>query len=183
MTTQELQERLNKANETATKKENLLVKYQKKWSDAYASIIAKGYDPDGGRYQCDGTPKHEDCYWAFCDLDDVEERIDATQKAIAKAKETAEKWAVKLAAEEEKDKEREQFPEVLREFEKRLCALWDEWDMKRKNELVEEYKGISWREFFQRRLSSRAARSAARCTGCSTCRRCSACHRSLTGLT
>jgi len=154
MTTIELKARLDKANETADKKANLLAKYEKKWSDAYASIIAKGYDPDAGRYQCNGTPKHDDCYWAFCDLNDVEERIKATTKAIQKARETAKKWAVKLAAEEEKEREREQFPEVLKEFEKRLCALWDEYDMKRKNELVEEYKGVSWREFFQRHTAS-----------------------------
>jgi len=154
MTTQELQARLDKAQETIAKKSALLGKYQTKYSKLRQGIIDKGYDLDGGRYQFEGTSKHDDCYWSFCDLEDVEERIEVTIKAIQKANETAEKWRTKLEAEKAKEIEREQFPEVLKEFKKRLCALWDEYDMKRKSELAEEYKGISWREFFQRHTAS-----------------------------
>ena len=32
---------------------------------------ANGWDIDGDRYQKYGTPEHEDCYWMFCDYDDV----------------------------------------------------------------------------------------------------------------
>jgi len=150
MTTKELQERLNKANETVTKKENLLVKYQTKYEKIRQDIITKGYDPDVDRYQMDGTPKHEECYWLMCDLDDVQERIEATAKAIVKAKETADKWAVKLKAEKAKEKEREQFPQALKEYEQYLVKMWDEWDMERLNRLKEEYEKLRYREFMNK---------------------------------
>ena len=140
MKAQDIRTKLEKAQETVAKKEGTLAKYYAKKEKIAAKITANGLDIDGDKYQKYGTPEHEDCYWMFCDYDDVLERIESTKKAIAEKRGIVAKWQTALHEAEEKENLIESaFPEVLKDFQKAVVERWDEYDAKRKARLTKEY--------------------------------------------
>lgn len=156
MTSKELQERLNKAQEKLAKKEALVKKYEAKAEKIRKQIIAKGWSLEAGRYQKheNGSPKTEEaneCYWTFCDLDDAEEGIKNTIKAIEEQKRIVAKWAdkVETARKQEKVIDRE-YPKEFKELRNNLVAEWTRYDIERKARLRKAYEELEYKEFIKK---------------------------------
>ena len=147
MTRQEIEARLAKAQEAVTKKENLLQKYIKKEGKIRQQIIEAGWDIDAGRYQKHGTPEHNDCYWTFCDLSDVEDSIKRTRKAIEEKKGIVQKWESKLADQIQKEAEKDLIPDILKQYEGVLIDHFDKNDEDRKSFLKAQYKELGYEKF------------------------------------
>lgn len=140
MKAQDIKAKLDKAQETVAKKQGTLQKYIAKAEKIRKQIEARGWDVNGTRYQKQNTPEHNDCYWTFCDLDDALDGIDRTKKAIAEKQGVVAKWQVALQEAQEKENLIERsFPEVLKDFQKKVVEAWDKWDMDRKAFLNKEY--------------------------------------------
>ena len=150
MTTQEIREKLTKAQEVVAKKEAWLVKLNAKAEKIAKQIEAKGWDINGGRYQKKNTEEHEDYYWTMCDYDDVLDDIKRTERAIEEKKEIVAKWTTKLAETEKKEATQESFPEILKSFQQSVIEMWDRWDTKKKNMLIAEYKQMGYKEFIKK---------------------------------
>ena len=159
MTTQEIREKLTKAQEVVTKKEAWLVKLNAKAEKIAKQIEAKGWDINGGRYQKQDTQEHHDCYWTFCDYDDAIDGIKRTKDAIEEKKAIVAKWETKLAETEKKEATQETFPEILKSFQQYVIEMWDKWDVEKKERLAAEYGrmekeftdlGKAYREFIKK---------------------------------
>ena len=150
MTRQDIEARLAKAQEVVTKKEALLQKYIKKEQKIRDQITARGWDPDGDRHQKYGTPEHHDCYWMMCDLDNAQDDVERTKKAILEKKEVVQKWEVKLAEQIQKDSEKDNIPEVLKQYEEMLITNFDKNDAERKIFFRKKYDELGYRQFCQK---------------------------------
>ena len=142
MKAQDIRARLEKVQETITKKQGTLEKYRKKAEKIRSQILEKGWDLEAGRYQKQDTPEHNDCYWTFCDLDDAEEGIKRTEKAIQEKLEMLKKYKEQLLEALEKEAERERFPEIFDQYRDVVVADWDAWDARRKERLRKEYDAL-----------------------------------------
>lgn len=156
MTSKELQERLTKAQEKLTKKEALLKKYEAKAEKIRKQIVAKGWSLEAGRYQKheNGSPKTEeayDCYYTFCDLDDAEEGIKNTIKAIEEQKRIVAKWADKVESTKKQEKtiERE-YPQELKDLRTNLVEEWTRYDLSRQETIRKALKELGYNEFFKK---------------------------------
>lgn len=150
MTTQEIREKLTKAQEVVTKKEAWLVKLNAKAEKIAKQIEAKGWDINGGRYQKANTAEHEDCYWTMCDYDGVLDDIKRTEGAIEEKKEIVAKWATKLAETEKKEATQESFPEILKSFQQYVIEMWDRWDIEKQEHLRAESNKMPFKEFVKK---------------------------------
>ena len=153
MTSKELQERLNKAQEKLAKKEALVKKYEAKAEKIRKQIIAKGWSLKAGRYQKheNGSPKTEEaneCYWTFCDLDDAEEGIKNTIKAIEEQKRIVAKWAEKVETARKQERMIDsEYPEEFKTLRTNLVEEWTRYDIAKKARLSEKYDELGYREF------------------------------------
>ena len=145
MNVNEVKEKLAKANEVVSKKENTLAKYEAKAEKIKNQILERGGDLEAGRYQKhseDGemlTDEAHDCYWTFCDYADALEGIKRTKKVIEEKKAIVTKWENKLSQEIAKEAIAEQFPEIFKEFQDYVVATWNSWDKNRRESLRREY--------------------------------------------
>lgn len=151
MTTAEIKEKLAKAEEVVTKKENTLKKYEAKVEKLKNIILDNGWDLDAGRYQLhdengDMTDEAHDCYWTFCDYEHALDDIRRTKEAIEEKKAVVDKWKNKLAETEQKNALVEQFPEIFKEFQEHVIEMWDEWDKNRREFLRKEYAKLEEEE-------------------------------------
>ena len=156
MTSKELQERLTKAEEKLTKKQNLLKKYEAKADKIRKQIVAKGWSVEAGRYQkhVNGsmtTDEARECYWTFCDLSDAEAGIKSTLKAIEEQKRIVEKWANAHEAELKKERTRvHEYPAIFTEYKNNLVEAWTRYDMRKKQFYRSQYELLGYDEFFKK---------------------------------
>ena len=144
MTAAEIKEKLAKAEEAVTKKENTLKKHEARAEKLKNKILASGWDLDAGRYQKhdengDMTDEAHNCYWTFCDYEQSLDDIKRTKEAIEEKKAIVIKWENKLSETEKKNALVEQFPEIFKEFQEHVIEMWDEWDKNRRAFLRKEY--------------------------------------------
>lgn len=141
----EIREKLAKANETVSKKENTLKKHEAKAEKIRKQILANGWDINAGKYQkhdSDGSMKTDeahDCYWMFCDYEHALDDIERTKNVIEEKKAIVTKWEGKLADAIEKESVADCFPEIFKEFQNEVTTMWNIWDKNRRAFLREEY--------------------------------------------
>lgn len=156
MTSKELQERLTKAQEKLTKKEALVKKYEAKAEKVKAQIIARGWDLEAGKYQkhTNGSMQSDeahDCYWTFCDLEDAQDSIKSTLKAIEEQRRIVEKWADAVETEKKKEKTVAfEYPEIFTQYKNNLVDHWTKYDMSTAEFYRKEYERLGYRDFFQK---------------------------------
>ena len=150
-------EKLVKAQEKLTKKEALLKKYIVKAEKITAQIEAKGWSVSAGKYQkhdADGymrTDEARECYFTFCDLEEAEERIEATREAIEEQKRIIEKWQKAVEAEQAKAKRIAfEYPKEFNEFRDNLVSAWTKQDLNRKAKLLKAREEMEYKEFYQK---------------------------------
>lgn len=149
MTRQDLEARLAKAQEAVTKKQGTLERHLKKEAKIRKQIEAKGWNPDGDRYDKYGTKDHDDYYWLMCDLIDAQEAAENTRKAIAEKQAIVNKWQEKLDEQIAKE-EQDDTPAVLRDYQEKLVQAFDTNDKIRKDSLREELHEIGYKGFIKK---------------------------------
>ena len=149
MKAQAIRERIEKAEQTLTKKQGTLERHEKRLAKIQTEIIGKGWDLSKDRYQREGTPEHHDCYWTFCDLGDVEIAIKGVIDQIRKQKEIIAKYRRQLAEAEEKEGTLQRIPDVLKAWQKDVISMWDEYDMRKREKLAKQYEELGRREFYR----------------------------------
>jgi len=87
----------------------------------------------------DKTQDENDLFWLNCDIEELEERIDATREKIAKAAKALE--AAEAAKKAKADKEAA-MPEQLREYRDKLADEWNKSELAQRREMLE--KGESY---------------------------------------
>ena len=83
----------------------------------------------------DKAQDENDRFWLDCDIEELEERIDATREKIAKAAQALEAAEV---AKEAKTAKEAAMPEQLREYRDKLASEWNACDLNQRRTMLEQ---------------------------------------------
>lgn len=83
----------------------------------------------------DKAQDENDRFWLDCDIEELEERIDATREKIAKAAQALE---AAVAAKKAKEAKEAAMPEQLREYRDKLASEWDACDLNQRRIMLEQ---------------------------------------------
>lgn len=146
MTTQQITERIQKANEKIEKKQGTIAKKQALIAKKQSAIeMMKGSD----KYTTDNI------YWTECDIRHLTEDIERLEREIPEIRKTVEKYEKQLAGEIAKEELiTKTMPEEFRTLKDTLVERWDAFDLERKAFLKEKLTEMSYRDFIRKYKSS-----------------------------
>lgn len=141
MTTQQITERIQKANEKIEKKQGTIAKKQaliaKKQSAVEMMMASDKYTTDN-------------IYWTECDIRHLIEDIERLEKEIPEIRKTVEKYEKQLAGEIEKEALlTKTMPEEFRTLKNTLVEKWDAFDLERKEFFRKKSEEMEYREFIR----------------------------------
>jgi hypothetical protein len=112
-------------------------------------VLDHGWNPDD-RYCRYNTPEHDEAYWAICEYaDKVEDIRNATKKLEDKIR-TLNNWKdQQVAAEAKERKFLMEVPDCMKAMMQELIQDWDEFDLIRRNRLLESYREMGWKKWHQ----------------------------------
>lgn len=146
-----LKERIEKKEAQIAKKHNTINKKMAQIEKKTAKVTEMGYDPQGSRYQAEGTPDHHELYWLMCDIGSLEDDIKRGQSEIKECEATLTKYNAQLVGELEKEalfiKE---VPQAMKDLEQNLIDEWDAGDIRRREFLKREYKELGYDAFMKK---------------------------------
>lgn len=150
-----LQERITKAEAKIEKKKTTIIKKTAQIEKKSAYLASKyGIDSKTfNKYNREGfdADASEDIYWTMCDIDSLEDDIERGTKEIEETKKTIEKYQKQLTGEIEKESILiREIPESMKKMQEELVTRWDEWDIERKNSLLNAYKELEYRKFIEK---------------------------------
>lgn len=138
MKSQELRERLEKAEATVEKRKLTIERHKKAAEKKLQQIKAKGWEPDRALYQNKWDNESWEAYWAVCEYEQKLEDIKGATDKLAEAEEIAANWRAKLEKQVElEDKIAHEMPEIFRQLRDELAKSWTEYDMERKSRWLE----------------------------------------------
>lgn len=138
MKSQELRERLEKAEATVEKRKLTIERHKKAAEKKLQQIKAKGWEPDRALYQNRRDNESWEAYWAICEYEQKLEDIKGATDKLAEAEEIAANWRAKLEKQVElEDKIAHEMPEIFRQLRDELAKSWTEYDMERKSRWLE----------------------------------------------
>lgn len=138
MKSQELRERLEKAEATVEKRKLTIERHKKAAEKKLQQIKAKGWEPDRALYQNRRDKESWEAYWAVCEYEQKLEDIKGATDKLAEAEEIAANWRAKLEKQVElEDKIAHEMPEIFRQLRDELAKSWTEYDMERKSRWLE----------------------------------------------
>lgn len=139
MTTQQITERIQKANEKIEKKQGTIAKKQALIAKKQSAVeMMKASD----KYTADNI------FWTECDIRHLTEDIARLEKEIPEIRKTVEKYEKQLAGEIEKEALiTKVMPEEFRALKEELVTRWDAFDIERRARLKEEYNTLGYTEF------------------------------------
>lgn len=141
MTTQQITERIQKANEKIEKKQGTIAKKQALIAKKQSAIeVMKGSD----RYTEDNI------YWTECDIKYLAQDIARLEKEIPEIRKTVEKYEKQLAGEIEKEALlTKTMPEEFRTLKNTLVERWDAFDLERKEFFRKKSNEMEYRDFIR----------------------------------
>lgn len=138
MKSQELRERLEKAEATVEKRKLTIERHKKAAEKKLQQIKAKGWEPDRALYQNKRDNESWEAYWAVCEYEQKLEDIKGATDKLAEAEEIAANWRAKLEKQVElEEKIAHEMPEIFRQLRDELAKSWTEYDMERKSRWLE----------------------------------------------
>lgn len=150
-------ERLQKAEENVAKREATIERHkaqlQKRLQKLQKVNWINIYNLDSYRYDMDARNRYKvetgsDLYWDICDVSDKEDDIKESYKKLAELQKIVSNWKEKIAQEELNEAVvNREIPESLKSYKVYLVNQWDEWDIKRRDKLAEEYRKLGYSEF------------------------------------
>ena len=131
-----LKERIAKAEEKISKKQNTIVKKTAlREKKLYAAAMGSDFATRS---------------WAESDAEQLAEDIERLKSEIKETEKTLENYRAQMAGEIKKqDLLTKEVPENLRTLQKELVTEWDRFDTERKAKLYEQYKELGYREFMK----------------------------------
>lgn len=136
---QNAENKIERKTNTIAKKEALILKKQDK-------IRKFGVDPDADKFVIAKT--NSEVYWLMCDIDGLKADIIRNNKEIEEIKVNLEKYKEQLTGEVEKESILlKDIPESMKRMQVELVERWDEWDIKRRNQMVYDYKNLSYDDY------------------------------------
>lgn len=141
MTTQQITERIQKANEKIEKKQGTIAKKQALIAKKQSAVeMMKAND----KYTADNI------YWTECDIRHLTEDIERLEKEIPEIRKTVEKYEKQLAGEIEKEALlTKTMPEEFRTLKDTLVERWDAFDLERKEFFRKKSEEMEYREFIR----------------------------------
>ena len=117
MTIQELESKLNAAQERLDKSITLRAKYETKLAKAKEAIINIGYDPDNLPRLGDLPEQEKRALWDLSwDYDQAKDALKSTDYKIKDLTQIRDNWKTKLELQKAKDNEFETIPQVVKDF-------------------------------------------------------------------
>lgn len=152
-----LKERIEKAEAKIEKKNNTIIKKAARIEKLSKGLADKfGIDPKTfDRYQwrtLNGTEEENyQAYWTLCDISGLEDDIERGGREIEETKKTIEKYQKQLTGEIARESILlKDIPECVKLMQTQLVEKWDEWDKEHKQELVNQYNILGYREFIKK---------------------------------
>ena len=150
MRIEELREKTEKAREAVTKAENTIERHQKQAEKKLSVIKEHGWDPED-RYCRQGTPEHNDAYWAICEYRSKLEDIKNATNKLEDKKRILAGWEEKLMhAKRTEILFSEKVPEAFKDLEANLVSAWDEGDKYRREYLNKQYEELGYKDFIKK---------------------------------
>ena len=143
----DLKIKVQKAEESVQKAQKTIERHTTQMEKKLQVVLDHGWDPED-RYCREGTPEHDDAYWAICEYrDKVEDIKNATKKLEDKIR-ILNNWKDRLEAAEAKEhKFLTEVPECMKTMMQEVIIHWDEHDMARRERLIQSYREMGWKEW------------------------------------
>lgn len=153
-----LKDRIEKTKFKIEKKSNTIVKKNAQIEKKYASLEKLGVEDPKKHTREDYRHLGEtddalwfDISWTYGDIKYLFEDIDRLEKEIEEIKKTLEKYEAQLAGEIEKEEILlKEIPEIFNNLRDELVAMWDRWDIERRERIKEKYLELGYREFYRK---------------------------------
>ena len=165
MKSEELRERLEKAEATVEKKKATIERHKQQAEKKLQILKKNGWEPNRDLYR---GSNHTEAYWAVCEYESKLDDIKGATEKLAEAEEIAANWRAKL----EKQVELEttianKMPEVFRQLKDELAKKWTEYDMECKDRMLkakERYRNgeithKEWRRLYKSATELRLSKS------------------------
>lgn len=145
MTSIELKERLDKAQETVEKKAKTIERHKAQAEKKLQIIKDNGWELDRYKYAKDGN---NDAYWAVCEYESKLEDIKGAEKKLEEAKEIANNWSKKYEAQLKRELIlATKVPEAFREAKEELVNSWVEYDIRSREAMLKNRKELEYKAF------------------------------------
>ena len=143
MTTEMIKERIAKVEERISKKQKAIESKKKLIEKKQKIIINAGYALD----DFESPKKDRQIFWLFCDIDFLEEDLARLPKEIEELNSTLNNYKKQLEGQMDKESTyTTEIPETMKAMEKELVEKWTEYDIKRRNQIQEAKRSLSYEE-------------------------------------
>ena len=144
MTSEMIKERIAKVEERISKKQKAIESKKKLIEKKQNEIIKAGYDLNDK----ESSKKDMKIFWLFCDIDFLKEDLERLPKEIEELNSTLNNYKKQLEGQTSKeDTYVDEVSEVLKAMEKELVDKWTEFDIKRRNQIKEAKRSLSFEEY------------------------------------
>lgn len=149
MKTEELRIKVEKAKEAVAKTEKTIERHKQQATKKLAIVVKNGWDPED-RYCRQGTPDHQEAYWAICEYQDKLDDIKNAEEKLEDKKRILQGWEDKLIAEEKREiLFLNEVPEEFKQLEAYLVKEWDAYDIKHRENMKAKYAELGYKEFIK----------------------------------
>lgn len=144
MTSEMLKDRIAKVEDRIVKKEKTIESKGKLLTKKQQAIIKAGYDPEAEEMPRDNM----EVFWLFCDVASLKDDLQRLPKEIEELKNTLQKYENQLSTSIDRESTyTDEVPECLKQMEQELIDEWDQFDINRKNQLLEDRKTLNHADF------------------------------------
>lgn len=137
-----LKERIENAKTKIEKKGNTVLKKE-------ALILKKTAKLEKMGFTLETVDRsNSDAFWLGCDIEHLKEDIERNSREIEEIKASLAKYEMQMAGELEKESILiRDIPESMKRMQAELVEKWDAWDIERRNEILKDYREMSYTDF------------------------------------
>ncbi len=145
MKSQEIRERLEKAEANVVKREATIERHKARAAKLLSKLEANGWEPNRDLYR---GGVNTEAYWMVCDYEDALDTLRGAEDKLEDAKRTAQNWRDKLEAQIANERKiAKEIPEVFKAARDELVAQWVAGDIKAREAMLKARKELPYKEF------------------------------------
>lgn len=145
MKSQEIKERLEKAEATVEKRAATIERHKARAEKLLGKLRAKGWEPNRDLYR---GGSNDEAYWLVCDYENALDDIEGATDKLEEAKRIAQNWKDRLDKQVELEtKIAFEMPEIFSQLRDELAEEWTRYDIERRDFLKAKYRELGYREF------------------------------------
>jgi hypothetical protein len=146
----DLKIKVQKAEEAVQKAQKTIERHAIQMEKKLNVILEHGWDPED-RYCREGTPEHNEAYWAICEYETKVEDVKNATKKLEDKMRILNNWKERLVAAEAKERKfLMEVPECMKTMMNQLITMWDEHDKTRRDALKESYRNARYAEWVKK---------------------------------